>query len=154
MSTFSDSIERQIDIDAPIERVWQLVSEPGWWINEGEIREHRLEQRDVLTVVHDDTHGVFSIRTVELREPTFASFSWEPGSVPEEQRVGGKQTLVEFFLEERPGGVTLKVVESGFASLPLSEEERVKAFNGNTEGWLIELAAAQTFLLADVTAAE
>ncbi|WP_211878457.1 ATPase [Pseudarthrobacter albicanus] len=154
MSTFSDSIERQIDIDAPIGRVWQLVSEPGWWINEGEIREHRLEERDGLTVVHDATHGVFSISTVEFREPTFASFRWEPGSVPGDKRAEGKQTLVEFFLEERPGGVTLKVVESGFAALPLSEEDRVKAFNGNTEGWRIELAAARTFSLADVTAAE
>jgi uncharacterized protein YndB with AHSA1/START domain len=154
MSTFSDSIERSIDIDAPIDRVWQLVSEPGWWINEGEVREHRLEERDGLTVVHDDTHGVFSIRTVELREPTFVSFRWQPGSVPEEQRVDGKDTLVEFFLEERPGGVTLKVVESGFASLPLSAEEQRKAFDGNTEGWRIELAAARTFLLAEVTATE
>ncbi|ALE05011.1 hypothetical protein AL755_05100 [Arthrobacter sp. ERGS1:01] len=154
MSSLNDSIERQIDIDAPIERVWQLVSEPGWWINEGEIREHRLEERDGLTVVHDGTHGAFSIRTVELREPHFASFRWEPGSIPEEERMAGKQTLVEFFLEERPGGVTLKVVESGFASLPIPAEEQKKAFDGNSEGWTVEMAAARTFLLAEVPASE
>lgn len=27
-----DSIERNITIAAPIERVWDLVTEPGWWV--------------------------------------------------------------------------------------------------------------------------
>jgi uncharacterized protein YndB with AHSA1/START domain len=31
-----DRIEREIQIDAPIERVFRLVSEPGWFIGDGE----------------------------------------------------------------------------------------------------------------------
>ena len=27
-----DTIERSIAIAAPIERVWELVTEPGWWV--------------------------------------------------------------------------------------------------------------------------
>ena len=30
-----DRIDRSIEIDAPAERVWDLVTRPGWWINEG-----------------------------------------------------------------------------------------------------------------------
>ena len=38
-----NTIERHIEIAAPIHRVWALGSEPDWWINEGEIRQHQLE---------------------------------------------------------------------------------------------------------------
>ncbi len=31
-SEAADRIERQVTINAPLERVWRLVSEPGWWI--------------------------------------------------------------------------------------------------------------------------
>jgi uncharacterized protein YndB with AHSA1/START domain len=27
-----DTIERSITISAPLERVWDLVTEPGWWV--------------------------------------------------------------------------------------------------------------------------
>ena len=40
--------ERQIDIDATAERVWALVSTPGWWINDGTIVEHLIERRGDL----------------------------------------------------------------------------------------------------------
>jgi hypothetical protein len=62
-----DRIERQIDIDASAERVWRLISEPGWWINDGRIIGHRLEQHDGYTLMHDPKHGAFAIQTVEVR---------------------------------------------------------------------------------------
>lgn len=27
-----DTIERSIAISSPVERVWELVTEPGWWV--------------------------------------------------------------------------------------------------------------------------
>jgi len=41
--------------------------------------------------------------------------------------------LVEFAIEEVPGGVQLTMTESGFDSIPL--ERRAKAFSGNEHGW-------------------
>jgi len=38
-----DSIERSIDISADAERVFALVSRPGWWINEGAVVENIVE---------------------------------------------------------------------------------------------------------------
>ncbi len=32
-----DRIERSIDIDASAEKVWSLIEQPGWWINEHEV---------------------------------------------------------------------------------------------------------------------
>ena len=34
--TISDTIQRDIVIAAPIDKVWDVVSVPGWWINAGE----------------------------------------------------------------------------------------------------------------------
>ena len=42
MEQIPDTIEREILINAPMERVWALVSEPGWFINAGQIRAHGL----------------------------------------------------------------------------------------------------------------
>ncbi len=63
-----DKIERETFTEAPIERVWTLASEPGWFI-----------------------------------------------------------------------GTLLRVVESGFASLYESAEQRAAAMEDNTDGWQIQL---------------
>jgi hypothetical protein len=52
----------------------------------------------------------------------------------------GGSTLVEFWLSELADGATLvRVVESGFASLPGTDEDRGQAYDGNTEGWRQQL---------------
>ena len=137
-----DRIERQIDIDAPADTVWGLVSRPGWWINQGTIVDQQVEKRGELDVVQHPEFGEFPIRTVQLDPPRYAAFRWEPGSGKE--RAGGEQsTLTEFWIEDRDGGVVLKVVESGFSSLDVTEEERRALVDGNTEGWKAELEAAR-----------
>jgi hypothetical protein len=47
-------------------------------------------------------------------------------------------TLIEFNLEEHPRGTRLRVVESGFASLPA--DLRAERRDGNARGWQRELA--------------
>ncbi|WP_262104311.1 ATPase [Arthrobacter sp. Marseille-P9274] len=146
-----DRIERQIDIEASAERVWELVSEPGWYINNGTIIEHRIERSGDVDIVHDPVHGTFPIRTEKLDAPRYAAFRWLAGSSREGFRED-ESTLVEFWIDERPeGGVTLRVAESGFSTLPGGEEKRRKALEENTEGWNIELAAARAFLMDAAT---
>jgi uncharacterized protein YndB with AHSA1/START domain len=144
-----DRIERRIDIAAPAQRVWDLVSTPGWYINDGTIVDHRIDRTGDIDVVHDPVHGPFRIRTVELDPPRYAAFRWladEPG--PD----GGEaSTLVEFWLNEHPDGVTLRVAESGFASLGGTDEARRRRVAENTEGWEQELAAARRHLAAGVS---
>ena len=136
-----DMIERRIDIDAGAERVWGLVSRPGWFINDGRVVDHRIEEAgDGVHLVHDPVHGVFRVRTDKLEPPHHAVFSWL-GRADEEQ-----STQVEFWIEERPGGVTLKVVESGFEKLGLAESELRRHVAERTEGWAVELTAARDFV--------
>ncbi|GAA12656.1 hypothetical protein [Gordonia alkanivorans] len=137
-----DRVEREIAIEATAERVWQLVSEPGWYINDSVITEHRIDRDGDLSTVHDPVHGAFVFRTVKLDEPRYAAFRWlADASDPDSE-----STLVEFWIADSESGVILKVVESGFASLSGSEAERRARFDGNAEGWKLELELARTHL--------
>jgi uncharacterized protein YndB with AHSA1/START domain len=149
-----DRIEQQIEIDATAVRVWELISTPGWWINDGEIVTHRLEQRGSRVVVHDPVHGAFVLEVEALEPPRYAAYRWFSGAPSaahaETTLDAGSSTLVEFWIEDRgDGGVSLRVAESGFEQLDRTAEERRKMFDENTEGWTIELAAARSYSTAD-----
>jgi uncharacterized protein YndB with AHSA1/START domain len=136
-----DRIERSIEIDASAERVWALLERPGWWINEHEVDPDpviRWQSEDVAVVVHE-TYGEFELHRVEANPPRYISWRWI-----ERDDAG---TLVEFWVDDRPGGVILKVVESGLAGLGKDAEALRKHYDGNSEGWEVELAAARRFVL-------
>jgi len=142
-----DRIERAIEINAPAEAVWELITRPGWYINDGEIRDHRIERKGDLDIVHDPVHGAFPIRTLKADPPRYAAFRWEPDPTLGNSFDMGGSTLLEFWIEDRiDGGVVLRVVESGFSTLKRTTEERRKMIEENTEGWITELAAAKNYL--------
>lgn len=135
-----DRIERQIAIEAPAARVWKLVSEPGWYINDEQITPHRIERRGDLEIVHDPHHGAFAFVTVELDEPRYAAFRW----LTDVDAPDGSSTLVEFRIEETsPTSVVLTVVESGFASLTESAQARRSRYDDHVGGWRVEMALAK-----------
>jgi uncharacterized protein YndB with AHSA1/START domain len=81
-------------------------------------------------------HGASRGRVVAVEPPTRFSYRWAPfkdpgGEEPDE----GNSTLVEFTLQPDGDATRLRVVESGFASLATSEEQRARNHEGNTEGW-------------------
>lgn len=145
-----DRVARQIDIDAPADRVWDLVARPGWYINDGTVDpEPDLRQEDDVTVVrHGD--GEFRFRTVELDKPRYAAFRWLTGR---NQPGARGSTLVEFWIEERPGGVTLRVVESGFSDLFDERAAWVEERGINDKGWGEELAAGKAYVEKTAAAA-
>ena len=146
MSDSRDRIERDIEIDADADRVWELIAEPGWWVNDGQIVQHRIERDGDMTTVHDPVHGPFRIRTVSLEAPRYAAFRWL-SLEGRGQLVDQQSTLVEFWIDELPGGgVRLRVAESGLDALAVSDEEQRRNFEENAEGWATELAAARSFL--------
>ncbi len=140
-----DRIARQIDIDAPAERVWELVARPGWYINDGVVdAEPDLHYEGEVAVVRHPSHGEFRFRTVTLDKPRYAAFRWIGTPTRDESTAS---TLVEFWIDERPaGGVTLRVVESGFSGLADDAAAWLKEREGNDEGWLTELEAAKAFV--------
>jgi uncharacterized protein YndB with AHSA1/START domain len=154
--TISDTITRAIFIAAPIGRVWDVVCVPGWWINAG-------EAIDLSTVVwtgpgtatvHDPTHGDFDLERFDVQAPRSVSFRWLVSGVD-----GGRSrdaaedqflhTVVTFTLIEEGEGTRLTVVESGFATALMDDQARRRAFDGNVEGWAIELALLQRHIETD-----
>jgi uncharacterized protein YndB with AHSA1/START domain len=128
-----DRIEREITIDAPVERVWALVTEPGWWVGEGEESGKTRRHEGGLDVI-ESRHGSFPVRVEALEPTTYVAYRWAsgfPGQIPAE----GNSTLVEFWLTEKDGGTLVRVAESGFASLAVTDEVRDGSIEGNTKGW-------------------
>ena len=136
-----DRIDRSIDIDAPADRVWDLVTRPGWWINEGSVDpDPDLRTDGETTVVVHPTYGEFRLVTVASRPTSYVAYQWLDAGVE-------SSTLVEFRIEPRQGGgVTLSVTESGFSRLGKSREEWLRHRQGNDEGWRDELAAARAYV--------
>jgi hypothetical protein len=80
---------------------------------------------------------------VKLDKPRYAAFRW----LGTPFRDVSEGTLVEFWVQERgDGGVTLRVLESGFSSLSEDPAVWLKEREGNDQGWTQELAAAKTFV--------
>lgn len=132
--TVQDKIEREIVINAPVQRVWELVSEPGWWIGDGDRSAQRRWKEGDIDIIEDPKYGRFPLQTVAAEAPNYVSFRWVPG-IPEDGAEPGPTTMVEFWVREQEGGTVVRVVESGFAALPNAED----AIRSNTEGWAFQM---------------
>lgn len=144
-----NTIERQISIDASALRVWELVSEPGWWVNDGEIVPHEISRDGDVATVTDPDHGTCRISVLELDPPRYARFGWLAGASAD---VNDQETTIEFWVTETGSGVELKVRETGFDDLPVSDEQRTGMYDDNVSGWELELAAAQRHCRQEVSA--
>jgi uncharacterized protein YndB with AHSA1/START domain len=141
-----DRIERSIDIDASAEKVWSLVQRPGWWINEHDVDpDPEIRREGEYDVVVHPKWGEFRLQTLERDEPRYISYHWVDNVAPE------AGTTVEFWIEERAGGVTLRVVESGFSGLKKDRAAIDNQIRENTRGWEKELEAARRFVTGSAT---
>jgi uncharacterized protein YndB with AHSA1/START domain len=66
--------------------------------------------------------------------PKYLAYRWN-SAFPGEELREDNSTLVEFTLTPEAGGTRLRVVESGFAALPTSEENRRNVIKDHTAGW-------------------
>ena len=147
----TDSVEREILIEASPEVVWGVLTEPEqisrWFSDEAKV-EGRAGADGTLTWRPGGRGGdkefdaIVPIRVVEAEPFRRFSFRWNhpEGVGPDEHN----SALVEFSLIEEAGGTRLRVVESGFAQLP--EDAYRKAYGGNTEGWARELGELVAYL--------
>jgi uncharacterized protein YndB with AHSA1/START domain len=160
MST--DRIEKQILLRAPRERVWRAISDArefGTWFGvsfdkpfaEGARMIGKIVPTKVdaeVAKMQEPYAGKATDWTVERIEPMKRiTFRWHPYGVEEGVDYSKEpMTLIEFELVDAPGGILLKISESGFDQIPLAR--RAKAFKANDGGWekqtqLIEKYLAQ-----------
>jgi uncharacterized protein YndB with AHSA1/START domain len=133
-----DRIEQTITIHAPLARVWELVSEPGWWVPSAVVAP--VDHSPGHQVVRESERwGRFPVEVVRVEPQSYAAFRWA-SQAPGAELGPGNTTLVEFRLQPTGDGVLVTVVESGFAALDVSGADRQQAQQDNTGGWQEELA--------------
>ncbi|MEU5534400.1 SRPBCC domain-containing protein [Streptomyces sp. NPDC020362] len=133
-----DAIERSIAIDAPVERVWSVLTEPGFlgrWFGNGEPVKIDLCPGGLLIFDHG-VHGVIPARIQTVEPPRVFSWRWSQGAAGEEPD-DSNATLVEFTLtgDDSTGGTRLTLVESGFTRLGLSADEVADRHRANSHNW-------------------
>jgi len=134
-----DSIERSIAIEAPIERVWELVKEPGWWApTDVPVEADRTPGH--VVVRESEKWGRFPVEVVELRPMSYAAFRWS-SMFPGEDLTPGRTTLIEFTVSPTDDGVRVSVIESGFSQLDATDELRSQGIESNSGGWTEELSS-------------
>jgi uncharacterized protein YndB with AHSA1/START domain len=158
MST--DQIEKKIVLRAPRSRVWRAITEAkefGSWFGvrfDGPFRAGaKLTGKMVPTEVDPEVakmqrqyEGRSFEFTVDRIEPErLVAFRWHPYAIePGVDYSAEPTTLIEFTLEDAPGGVLLTVRESGFDRIPLAR--RAKAFEANEGGWSKQLTLIEKYL--------
>lgn len=133
----ADRIEREIIINASQQRVWEVLTDPDHiskWFGDSTQVDMRPGGKMVFTW---DKHGSHHAVVERVESPEFFSYRWArpAGEAPAE----GNSTLVEFTLSAHGDGTRLRVVESGFASLEISEAAKDEAVRENSQGWISEL---------------
>jgi uncharacterized protein YndB with AHSA1/START domain len=136
-----DRIEHRIAIRATLDRVWSLVTRPGWWLPGSATESARGAGRVVVEWGREPSPWVIDIVRVEPQG--YVSFRWASsfaGAAP----VPGNSTLVEFYVRPVGDETGVIVVESGFTSLDLPDALREDQLRANTGGWVYEMAGLRT----------
>lgn len=132
-----DQIERETLIAAAPERVWDVLTQAehiaGWFADAG--AEIDLRPGGAL-VMRWEQHGSTRARVEVVEPPRRFAYRWLAHHADEQaEPAEGNSTLVEFTLTPERDGTRLRVVETGFAALATSDEQRKGNYDDNVGGW-------------------
>jgi uncharacterized protein YndB with AHSA1/START domain len=138
----TDRIEKEIILRAPRSRVWRALTESrefGAWFGvalEGDFVPGRAIKGHLTIPKYADV--VLEVLVERVEPETLFSYRWHPYAVdPKVDFSSEPMTLVEFQLDEAPGGTRLSIVESGFDRLPPHRRDEALRMNG--PGWQSQL---------------
>lgn len=143
----SDRIEKQIELKAPLARVWRALTdhtEFGQWFRvklEGPFIPGQPSTGHMTWPGYEHLKWNATVQKIEPQH--HFSFTWHPyGIDPKVNYSQETPTLVEFTLKPTPTGTLLKVVESGFDKVPA--HRRDEAFRMNEKGWTSQMKNIET----------
>lgn len=156
----SDRIEKQVVLKAPLDRVWQAISDAdefGRWFGVrfdgpfvagtsviGTITPTTVDE-DVAKAQQPHAGKADAWQIVAVEPQRRLAFRWHPFGVEDDRDDSDEPTtLVEFTLEDTSDGVLLRIVESGFDAIPA--ERRQSAFDSNSEGWSAQTELVRKYL--------
>jgi uncharacterized protein YndB with AHSA1/START domain len=134
MNAVQDAIVKEIEIKAPIDKVWDAITMPehlgAWFGDSGATVDLRVGGELSMTWKEHGTGWA----VIDVIEPK-TRFVWRWARSAEKKPTPGDQTTVEFTLQESGSGTLLRVVESGFTTLDMDETAQAAAREDNVGGW-------------------
>jgi uncharacterized protein YndB with AHSA1/START domain len=144
-----DRIEKQIEIQAPVSRVWRALTdyrEFGEWFRvklEGPFVPGHAAVGKITWPGYEHVTWRAVIQSMEPEK--LFSFTWHPYSVdPNTDYSKETPTLVEFRLAATATGTLLLLTESGFEKIP--NNRRAEAFLRNDGGWTQQMQNIATYV--------
>jgi uncharacterized protein YndB with AHSA1/START domain len=138
----NNSIEKRIELNAPISRVWRALTdhrEFGQWFQvrlDGPFSPGQVS-RGWITVPGYE-HVRWEVVVKEMRPEELFSFTWHPYAVDPAIDYSQEQpTLVEFRLAKASKGTLLVITESGFDKIP--PHRQIEALRMNDSGWASQI---------------
>jgi uncharacterized protein YndB with AHSA1/START domain len=130
-----DDVRRDVEVRAPIERVWALLTQPEhlrqWYAFDGAAIDLRIG--GVVEHFWED-HGRYFGMIDVVERPYRLGYRY--ANVPDEAPAPGRSTHVLFELVALDRGRTRVVVtESGLGSLELTDDERAAYREATVQGW-------------------
>jgi uncharacterized protein YndB with AHSA1/START domain len=138
----SDRIEKRLEINAPVSRVWRALTdyrEFGEWFGvklEGPFAVGQLTRGQITYPGYE--HVQWEALVEKMEPERLFSFNWpliksvDPLNYSTDYSTAPR-TLVEFRLEKTTTGTLLTLTESGFENI--SADWRLEAFRRNDGGW-------------------
>ncbi len=145
----NDRIEKQIDLKAPVSRVWRALTdyrEFGEWFRvklEGPFVAGQVSRGQLNFPGYE--HLQMEVVVQKIEPERFFSYTWHPYAIdPKVDYSKETPTLVEFTLEKSAKGTLVMVTESGFDKIP--SERRLEAFRMNDNGWGQQLKHIESYV--------
>jgi uncharacterized protein YndB with AHSA1/START domain len=131
-------IEKEVVIEAPVDVVWRIVTEPQYisqWFSDDIEMDPQPNGAGVLKF-NDDEGNPTKIQpfVVEAMDPMSRfAFRWcyDDGVVA----ATGNSLLVEFLLTEHESGTQLRMVETGFDEMPIEPKVAQDLYDDHVNGW-------------------
>jgi uncharacterized protein YndB with AHSA1/START domain len=138
----ADRIEREIEIETAVSRIWRAITdyrEFGQWFRVNLEGPFIVGEIASGQITHPGYEHITMVVIVEAIEPEHRfAFWWRPYAIdPNVDYSAESRTLVEFTLEATSTGTLVRVTESGFDGIPAYRRD--EAFRMNDSGWAAQV---------------
>src|SRR5581483_12470856 len=144
-----DKIEKQIELKAPVSRVWRALTDSrqfGEWFRvkfDGPFTPGQPIRGQILYPGYEHVSMELVIQKIEPEH--LFSYTWHPHAIdPEQDYSQETPTLVEFRLEPTATGTLLTLTEYGFEKIPA--DRRTQAFRSNDGGWTEQMKNIESYV--------
>ena len=142
-----DRVEVDCGIATSVENVWAVVSEPGWWVNDGPVDDHEVALDDEgIYHVTDPEAGEWLVEKADEDPMDVVAFRWYP--IASDELPDEYATRVEISLSEEGDSVNVHIEEPGLSSVSDDEDEARQMWDDEAGMWAEALDAIKAHLEA------